>query len=430
MKKAEENQDACLGRIDSNADMTAGGTSLENQSCNHRSHMIAGLVPADLDSHVIIVHMRSKNNTANNDDNIRVNAMMPYARGAEGNDGRFPGTESGGRMSQYLEKIRKMDSTEISMRLSELKRKASSGDFTSKEDELFLGKVIFDSHPWDYPTEVNGSEFKSESDYPKRTRRQLRNAELAKSILAIAYRRLVLKYASNYYELMKHYIPQDEIEMNGYKGMAIALNKYDYRRENKFSSYLTWYVFRDVHRDSHLMSKSRIVNVPASDVKKYAQIDKRLDNGEKLDDVIADFGMTRSEYNMLANADKTYASLDQRIGDGDGGDATLMDMCRNATLDPSDDTAATVEDMMEDEALMRDLSLSIAALPERQRELISRLYGPDRMSNGRYRPVSDTRCREEMGMGKREYTTEKENALKSLHAMMTKHGWNPENQVQ
>lgn len=355
---------------------------------------------------------------------------MPYARGSRRNDNRFHGAKNEVCMDECLARIEKMDQTEVSAKLSGLMRKVSSGDFTSKEDELFLGKVIFDSHPWDYPIEVNGSEFKSESDYPKRTRRQMRNAERAKSILTIAYRRLVLKYASNYYELMKHYIPQDEIEMNGYKGMAIALNKYDYRMANKFSSYLTWYVFRDVHRDSHLMSKSRIVDVPASDVKKYAQIDKRLDDGEKLDDIIADFGMTRYEYNMLANADKTHASLDQRIGDGDGDDATLMDMCRNATLDPSDDTAATVDEMVGDEALVHDLSQSIAALPERQRELISRLYGPDRMSNGKYRPVSDTRCREELGMGKREYTIEKENALKALHAMMTKHGWNPENQVR
>lgn len=361
--------------------------------------------------------MSSMRKTADNNRNT----MMPYARGAEGRE--FPDENDGGRMSQYLKQVNELEPAEITMRLYELMRKVNAGDFTTKEDELFLGKIIFDSHPWDYPIEVNGNKYKDKTEYPERTKKQLSNAQLAKSVLTIAYKRLILKYASNYYELMKHFIPQDEIEMNGYKGMAIALNKYDYRKGNKFSSYLTWYVFRDVHRDSHLMSKSRIVNIPASDVKKYAQIDKRLDNGEKLDDILIDFNMDKTEYNMLANADKTYASLDQKVGDGDGGDATLMDMCKHGTLDPSDDDSMTVEEMMEDEALMRDLSLSIAALPDKQRALISKLYGPDRMSNGKYRPVSDTKCREELGMSKKEYSEAKTNALNTLHKILVDKGW-------
>ena len=41
-------------------------------------------------------------------------------------------------------------------RLTELRKKAESGKFMSKDEELWLGEVIYNGHPWSYPTEPDG----------------------------------------------------------------------------------------------------------------------------------------------------------------------------------------------------------------------------------------------------------------------------------
>lgn len=315
--------------------------------------------------------------------------------------------------------LRQFDNDMDRNKLNELLIKANEGQFMTKDEELFLGRVIYDSHPWDYPTKAGGDEYLPANSYSKPTQRQIRNAMTAKTILATANKRLVLKQAMKYYELMKGHIPLDEVQMNGFKGMAIALNKYDYRRGFKFSSYLTWFVFRDVHRDSHGLA--RTINVPASDVKKFAEIAKRLDLGDTLEDILPDFNMTLTDYNMLANADKTCASLDMTVASSDHGSSTLLDVCQETVYENAEEKPASIESMMENEELMRDLSLSIAALPPSQKELISKLYSADIVINGKPRPVSDTRCREELGWSKNDYNETKKKALENLRNMMD--GW-------
>lgn len=324
------------------------------------------------------------------------------------------GKGKGGRMRQYI--------NDDSRKLYEILHKVKNGEFTTLDDDLFIGKMIYESHPWDYPIEVNSQDYKEKSDYQERTKTQIKNAELAKTIFAISYDRLVLKQANNYYKLMQDHLPEDEIAANGRKGMAIAMDKYDYRKGYKFSSYLTWYVFRDVHRDSRGLG--HIVNIPAAEIKRFVEIEKRLNEGENLDEILTDFNMKRTDYLKLKNADKKHASLDLKISDGHDS-ATLMDVCQTTTNDPTDnENNASIHELIQNDELMRDLALSIAALPVKQRMLISKLYGPNRVINGKERPVSDTRCREELGMGKLEYKETKELAFENLKQMMEyDYGW-------
>ena len=132
----------------------------------------------------------------------------------------------------------------------------------------------------------------------------------------------------------------------------------------------------------------------------------------------------QSDYLKLKNADKKHTSLDLKISDGHDS-ATLMDVCQTTTNDPTDnENNASIHELIQNDELMRDLALSIAALPVKQRMLISKLYGPNRVINGKERPVSDTRCREELGMGKLEYKETKELAFENLKQMMEyDYGW-------
>lgn len=306
--------------------------------------------------------------------------------------------------------------------LNELLRKANDGLFMSKEEELFLGRVIYDSNPWNYPVEPGGNVYKDENEYPPVTEIQKKNAMLAKTILATANKLLVLKQACKYHDLMKGHVPLDEIQMNGFKGMAIGLNKYDYRMGFKFGSYLTWFVYRDCHRDSQGLS--RIVEVPPNDIKRFAAVKKKIEDGADLKDALNEYGMTIEDYNRIVNADKSHASLDTKVMGSDHNEATLLDVCQEDSYESTISRQPSIDEIMENEAIMRDLALSIAKLPQHQRDLISALYAPDRDTigkNGKMKTLSDSRCRRELGWSREDYNKTKKAALENLRTLMA--GW-------
>ena len=301
-------------------------------------------------------------------------------------------------------------------RLMELKRKARSGGFMSKDENLWLGRIIYESHPWTYPTEPGGDEYLPMSMYPPRTEEQRRNADMAKSILYCSTRRLVFSRANRYHSVYHGHVPQDECEMNGFQGLARALDKYDYRKGFMFSTYAMWWIRRDIHRGTNGLA--RIVDIPEADVKRFTEATRDMEAGIPRKEALERNRLDERKFRLIGDADSFYSSLETPIGGGDDDDATLMDVIHGSN--PADDSENTHDpgEILENETIMRDLALAIAALPDRQRRLISILYGPDRKVNGKYRPVSDTRAREELGVGKREYDDLKADAMMALgHAM-------------
>lgn len=308
-----------------------------------------------------------------------------------------------------------MDQSAIHERLISLKRKADSGRYMTKSEELWLGEIIYNSHPWTYPLEPGGSEYRDISFYPPRTEDQKRNAALAKTILYSSNRRLVFGRANRYHRSYHGHVPQDECEMNGFQGLARALDKYDYRKGFKFSTYAVWWIRRDIHRGTNWMA--RIVDIPEADMKRFGDASRDMESGMPRRQALRNNKLTESNYRMIADADAFYSSLETPIG-GDDEDSTLMDVIDSSHGIDESDTVNDPGDVLEQETMMRDLALAVSALPDRQRRLISVLYGPDRKTNGKYRPVSDTRARDELGMGKREYDRVKADAMSTLKRTM------------
>lgn len=306
------------------------------------------------------------------------------------------------------------DDDRVHEMLIELKAKADRGKYMDKSEELWLGRIIYESHPWTYPVTPGGSEYRDISTYPPRTDAQKRNAALAKTILYSSNRRLVFARANRYHRSYHGHVPQDECEMNGFQGLARALDKYDYRKGCKFSTYAVWWIRRDIHRGTNGLS--RIVDIPEADMKRFTDAEKDMEAGIPKGKALENHKLTESAYRMIADADAFYTSLETPIGGGD--DSTLMDVVDDKHGINESETASDPEGILEQETMMRDLALAVAALPGSQRRLMSVLYGPDRKTNGKYRPVSDTRAREELGMGKREYEAVKADAMAALRRAM------------
>lgn len=286
--------------------------------------------------------------------------------------------------------------------------------YLSLEEETFLGRMMFEAHPWDYPLTPDGKRFMKKSQFPERTRMQLRKGELAKTTLSLAYRRLVFSKANYYYARFKGHIPLDECEMNGFKGMAIALQKYDYRFGYKFGTYATLWIYRDIHRGSNALS--RIVDIPAAEVKRFIAVQRDIESGISEEEACERNGMKRSDYVLVSHADTFYTSLDTPLSQSDEGGATLGDVVSSTSVE--DDPVPDPSDETERMELMRALALSIASLPDKQKRLLSVLYSPDRMVGGHLRPISDTKARESLSMSKKEYTQVKQDAMDNMRRLM------------
>ena len=297
--------------------------------------------------------------------------------------------------------------------LMDLRRKAELGVFMSKDEELFLGKVMYDGSPWSYPKEPGGQEYSDASEYPARTESQIRNADIAKTTLYESNKKLVYNKANAYFMHYHQHVPIDECIMNGFQGLARALKKYDYRKGFKFSTYAIWWIRRDIHRGSNGMA--RVVNVPDADIKKFTDVDKEMAMGIPMEDALQHHGITKKTYLMIQNADAFYTSLDTTLSDD--GEGTLMDILPSDNLDVDVDAAPDPSLLIENEQMMRDLALSIARLPEQQRTLISMLYSPDTRQRGK-RQVSDASVRAAMGLSKHDYDILKKDALDMLAVSM------------
>lgn len=295
-------------------------------------------------------------------------------------------------------------------KLRELMDKANKGIFMSKAEELWLGRIIYDASPWNYPKEVDGDDYGDERDYPAPTKEQLNDARDAKTILYIANKKLVFNKANVYYLRYHAHVPLDECEANGFQGLARALDKFDYRKGFKFSTYAIWWIYRDIHRGTHNLS--RIVNVSESDMKKFTNVHKDMEElGITMREALSRNGLTMESYRMIDNADSFYTSLDSPVKSEDS--ATLMDI-----MEEDDDTETDTVSMTENAEMMRDLALAVATLPDMQRQLISMLYGPERMVNGRITKVSESSVRSKLGVSKKEYDALKHDAMMTLRGIM------------
>lgn len=287
--------------------------------------------------------------------------------------------------------------------LNSIKEKVKKGEFTSLEDELFLGKLIYNSCPWNYPEKVGGKTFKPRSEYEPITKSIIIKAETAKNILAQVYERMVHKQANTYINSTKGHIkPSDveEVKMNGYKGLAIALSKYDYRKGFKFSSYLNWYLFRDVFRDS--TGLTRIVSVPPDTVRKLLRVNKRLNSGENLQESLKKEKLSNYDYEKLIQADRSYSSLDMIVDDNS---TTLLDVCQNNATNPINDFTPvdSSTDYLNRADLANSISKAIKCLDDDEQKIIKLIYCDGELS--------DTRGEKILGLSSFKYKKLKKRAL-------------------